>query len=214
MGQMDRQKKELTDYARLAYERKLVSGTGGNISVRTGEDGMFLVTPSGVSFRALTPDKIITVDSAGNTVDSSHSYKPSKETAMHLAIYAARPRVNAIMHLHSPYCTALSLGPARLEEITVTAAKNLHTVLIGAKVPPGSPELVSHVRSAVAGMDAEANVLLLAGHGIIALGTALEEAFNTADFAEETALVAVASKRTYEHAERRSEPVLAELHTK
>ncbi len=199
MEQMDRQKKELTDYARWAYERKLVGGTGGNISLRAGEDGMFLVTPSGVSFRELTPDKIVTVDSAGNTVGSPHSYKPSRETAFHLVIYEAHPRVHAVMHLHSPYCTALSLGPARLEAVTVTAAKNLHTISIGAKVPPGSPELVSHVRNAVAGMDAQTNVLLLAGHGIVALGKTLEEAFNTADFAEETALVAFASKRMYEH---------------
>ena len=48
-------REELTHYCRVAYQRQLVSGTGGNLSARVPGTDRVLITPSAVSLRECTP---------------------------------------------------------------------------------------------------------------------------------------------------------------
>ena len=78
--------------------------TSGNYSVRL-DDGSFAVTVSGRHKGRLTPDDVMRVDAAGESLDGK---KPSAETALHLALYRAFPNAGAVLHSHSPAAVGLS----------------------------------------------------------------------------------------------------------
>ncbi len=187
-------KEKLCNYSRLAYQRGLVSGAGGNISIRIGDSENFLITPSGVSLRCIVPDDLVIIDRKGNKISGSTKHKPSKETAMHLAIYNYCLQVNAVIHLHPPYCIGFSMNGKPLSLVTVTAEKNLHGISVVPKSYPGSEELTKYVTKKAREMELNANLILLIGHGIITFGKTIEEAFNTADLAEETAKISFINK--------------------
>lgn len=84
----------------------LVTWTSGNISARDPETGYVVIKPSGVRYEDLTPESMVIVDLDGNIVEGDH--KPSSDMATHCYIYRHMPRVNGVVHTHSPYATAWS----------------------------------------------------------------------------------------------------------
>lgn len=78
--------------------------TAGNYSMRLA-DGRFAITVSGWHKGRLTEDGIMTVDAHGSPLDGK---KPSAETALHMALYARFPDVNAVLHSHSPDAVGMS----------------------------------------------------------------------------------------------------------
>ncbi len=51
-----RLRKELSEYSRRAFYRGLVSGTGGNMSVRIPGTDTALITPTGISLGDIEPE--------------------------------------------------------------------------------------------------------------------------------------------------------------
>jgi L-fuculose-phosphate aldolase len=78
-------------------------GTSGNVSVRVPEG--FLITASGVPYKKMKPHHIVAMDLDGGYAGE---YLPSTEWRMHMDIYKARAEAGAIVHVHSPYATALA----------------------------------------------------------------------------------------------------------
>ena len=78
--------------------------TSGNYSVRL-DDGSFAVTVSGRHKGRLTPEDVMRVGEAGESLDGK---RPSAETALHLALYRAFPEAGAVLHSHSPAAVGLS----------------------------------------------------------------------------------------------------------
>ena len=78
-------------------------GTSGNISARI--EGGFLITPSGIDYEACTLDDIIRMSMDG-TPEGPH--KPSSEWRLHRDLLAARPEVQAVLHAHPTFATALA----------------------------------------------------------------------------------------------------------
>ncbi len=81
----------------------LNQGTSGNVSIRR-EKGM-LITPTGVEYSHLRPEMIVPVADDGI---AEGSLVPSSEWRMHYDIYKSRIEAQAVVHVHSPYATALS----------------------------------------------------------------------------------------------------------
>jgi len=181
-------REELTHYCRFAYQRRLVSGTGGNLSVRLS-DGRVLITPSAVSLRECTPEDFITVDLAGEKVDGPAQYVPSKEVHLHTAVYAARPDVHAISHLHPPACIIFAVRNRSIPLVTITAEVRLGPTPVVPEAPSGSARLATLVRDTAVAWP-EARLLLLERHGVLALGANLRDTIDVADLAEDTARVA------------------------
>src|SRR4051812_10815118 len=88
--------------ARLMRERGLVVSSLGNVSVRQG-DGM-LITPTRWTYAELDVDDLVLMES-GHAVRGG---VPSSDWRMHHAVYEARPDVQAIVHTHSVWATALA----------------------------------------------------------------------------------------------------------
>ncbi len=102
----DQIKQEIIRYGNMLIEKGLCTGTGGNISVRLPENNGFMITPSGILYSEIVPDDIVTMDFEGNIIEGSRT--PSIERNMHRAIFNARPDVNAIVHTHQNFASAIA----------------------------------------------------------------------------------------------------------
>jgi L-ribulose-5-phosphate 4-epimerase len=85
----------------------LVSGTFGNVSGVDRAAGLFLIKPSGVPYRTLTPSQLVPVSLATGEV-IGRGLRPSSDTPTHLELYRAFPRCGGIVHTHSENATALA----------------------------------------------------------------------------------------------------------
>ena len=115
-------KKEIIEAGILLDRYELVSLTCGNLSVRmpTGE---ILVTPSGMMYEKMVEDDMIVMDIDGNVIEGTR--KPSSDTPAILHIFRERPDINAVIHTHQPYATAVSLIPGLTEfRVCITALAN------------------------------------------------------------------------------------------
>jgi len=171
---------EIIDTARAFGRTGLSVGTSGNLSART--DKGFLITPTGVRYADLNPDSPVELDRNGRIIDGR--LKPSSEWQFHCAIYADRPEVNAVVHAHSPYATALACARRG-----IPAFHYMIAMAGGGDIPCaeyatfGSQDLAINAVTALT----DRRACLLANHGMIALGETLTGAFELAVQLEELA---------------------------
>lgn len=163
--------------------RGLVCGSVGNLSVREG--GRVLVTPTRVPYEAMTEGDVVTVDLDGERIAGRHA--PSRELALHLAVYRARPDVGAVVHAHGPHAVAWSFVGAPLSPAIEEAEYyGIGPVRVAAAAPAGSQKLGA---AAVAALGDSAAVLL-ARHGAVSVARDLERALVLADVVEHHAQIA------------------------
>ena len=83
----------------------LVTFTWGNVSGIDRERGLVVIKPSGVEYGNMTPEDMVVVSLAtGERVEGK--WKPSSDTATHLALYRAFPNIGGIVHTHSRWATS------------------------------------------------------------------------------------------------------------
>lgn len=161
---------------------KLVVGTWGNISARIEGENLIAITPSGLDYDEITPEDIVILDMNGNIVDGKR--KPSIELKLHLAIYNAREDVNAIVHTHSEYCTAMAIArkpiPGAAEDLVQIVGGD---VRVSEYHLPGSKELGDAAVKALK----DRNAAILANHGCVAAAKDLKEALKVALVVEKSA---------------------------
>jgi L-ribulose-5-phosphate 4-epimerase len=83
----------------------LVILTWGNASGIDRDRGLVVIKPSGVPYADMKPQHLVVVSlDTGKVVDGY--LKPSSDTATHLVLYRAFPKIGGIVHTHSLYATA------------------------------------------------------------------------------------------------------------
>lgn len=109
--------KDLVIACDRVYNRKLQTGSGGNVSARIPGTDHMLVKASGGSMGDCVVDVeqgimkgFVVCDFDGNLItgDGLPEGKPTKEATLHGYIYKVCPKVNAVVHVHSPYAIAWS----------------------------------------------------------------------------------------------------------
>ncbi|MCL4149022.1 UNVERIFIED_CONTAM: hypothetical protein GTU68_026435, partial [Idotea baltica] len=160
----------IVDAARRLCPLGLSAGTSGNISVREGSS--MLITPSATPYDTLRPEDIALMRLDGR--DSSEGpLKPSSEWRFHRDILMARPEINAIVHAHPPYATALAMARKPIPPAHyMVAAFGGSDVRVGDYALFGSQALSESALAALR----ERTACLLANHGIITLGETLDKA--------------------------------------
>ncbi|MBK0399047.1 class II aldolase/adducin family protein [Limibaculum sp. M0105] len=149
----------------------LNQGTSGNISARHG--GRMLITPSATPYEAMEPEMIASMPIEGDHGAWDGPLKPSTEWRFHLDIIRARPEVGAIIHTHSPYCTALAVARKPIPAAHyMVAAFGGTDVRCSDYATFGTEELSRAALRALEGR----NACLLANHGMIVAGPGLEKA--------------------------------------
>lgn len=152
----------------------------GNASARCG-DGL-LVTPTGILPGDLTAAKIVALSLDGTPRDAG--FKPSSEWRFHAGIYRARPEAGAIVHVHSPYATALACTRRDIPPFHyMVAVAGGATIRCAPYATFGTAALSEAVIDALAGRRA----CLLANHGLVAFGADLPRALRLTIEVEELA---------------------------
>ena len=165
------------------YERGLTHGSTGNISARC--DGGWLLTPTGSSFGRLDPERLSKMDWKGALVSGD---APSKEAFLHLAMYEAREKNAAVVHLHSTHSVAVSLledlNPADvLPPLTAYYVMRVGSLPLVPYFAPGDMALAQAVR----GFAGRHHAVLLANHGPVVAGSSLSAAADAVEEVEATA---------------------------
>ena len=147
-------------------------GSSGNLSVRT-DDGL-LITPSGVPPAALTAKAMVAMTIEGTWPAGQ---RPSSEWRFHRDIYLARGGAGAVVHVHSPFATALACLrrdiPAFHYMVAVAGGDSIRCAFYATF---GTQDLSDHALAALEGRHA----CLLANHGLIAVGADLDGAVRMA----------------------------------
>ena len=108
--------------ANLDLVRKgLVIETWGNASGVDRTRGLMVIKPSGVPYDGMKPKHMVVVSLAtGKVVDGT--LKPSSDTATHLVLYRAFPRIGGVVHTHSLFATAWAQAQRGLQSYGTTQA--------------------------------------------------------------------------------------------
>jgi len=184
----DEARHNIINACRRAWERGLLSGFNGNLSLRLGED--CLVTCAGAAKGYLRPDDIVSVHMRSGACAIEAACRPSSELGMHLALYRARPDAAAIVHVHPVRLLALSLRAAEEDflRLPLFEAETLRAGLAFVPaLPPGSEALARAAAHAAAPPAVRA--LWMQRHGLTCLGGTLTQALALAEELEHLAAV-------------------------
>lgn len=145
-------------------------GSTGNVSVRATTGNGCWITPTGMGAAGLTADDLVFLHDDGS---ARGAWQPSSESPFHRAIYATRPDLRAIVHVHSTHATAL----ASLRR-SLPAFHYMVAVAGGDDVPCTPYHLfgTEALSRAVVAAFATRHACLMANHGLVAGGTSLAHA--------------------------------------
>ena len=175
---MMQEKEQVVRYGKKLIDRRLTTGSGGNISVCNREKNLVAISPSGLDYYETTPEDIVILDMDGNLVEGKH--RPSSEAGMHLAFYKNRADVSGIVHTHSKFATAIACMGWELPAVHYLIGMAGHRVKCTGYATYGSDELAKKALETIG----DSNAVLLANHGLIALGEDVDRAFSTAEHLE------------------------------
>ena len=99
----------------------LVIQTWGNASGLDRFRGLVVIKPSGVSYDRMKPKDMVVVSlETGKVVEGK--FKPSSDTATHMALYRAFPKIGGVVHTHSLYATAWAQARKKIPPYGTTQA--------------------------------------------------------------------------------------------
>lgn len=169
----------------------LVCGSGGNLSARIPDEDACWVTASGawldrLSRTTFAPVRITDGSPAVVGTLPPPRIAPTSELALHLALYRARPDVNAVVHLHPQTALLLDALGEHVRIITTDHAFYLRRVSTVPFRLPGSTELAALTAAMAAdGTDC----LVLSQHGCVVMADSVELAHKRARNLEEAAML-------------------------
>lgn len=148
------------------------AGLAGQISVRSERPGAYWTLRFGLGFDEATPQDFIEVDRDLNTLTGDGM--PNPATRFHLWVYDARPDVNAIIHTHSPWASALAAArqPLVIAQMDMTP---LHDDCAFLGEWPGVP-IADQEGVIISEALGSKRAIILAHHGYLTAGKTCEEA--------------------------------------
>jgi L-ribulose-5-phosphate 4-epimerase len=177
---------EIVRAARAIVLKKLSEVGEGNISARIPDADEFFVTPTYNNYENMNPMDVVHLTFDGDIISCPEGRKPSSEWRLHATIYKNRPRVNFVIHSHSPYATMMAILqepiPPLLEEMVV---------FIGGEIPItpfGRANTFDLAEKVVAAMG-ERNAALMANHGPVAVGRTMDKVIKNAELVEKMAFL-------------------------
>lgn len=187
MSQWWEEKKIVLETAQKMLEKGLVVGTAGNVSLRLpSEDGrqLLAITPSSRYYDSLRVNDIQVIDFEARTVEGN--LPPSVEMSLHIGIYQSRKNINAVIHTHSVFASAISVAG-----LDIPAILDDQVAFLGGEIKlakhalAGSREQVANVLAALE----DRNAVLLPNHGAVGIGRNLRDAFTASELIEKTAKI-------------------------
>lgn len=166
----------------------LVQLTGGNLSIRE-KNGDIVVTPSGMPYETMTPDQVLVLNKEGKVIEGT--MRPSVDTEALKYIYDHCPQINAIIHTHQPYATAVGL----IDDVMPACCTTLCNVCLGSvPVAPYSAAASEDMGIKTVEYIGDKRAVILKHHGVIAVGPTLHDAECSAIYLEDAAKCYLAAK--------------------
>ena len=182
-----RVKQSLLANAKRAYEIRLQTGNGGNLSGRIPGTDLIIIKASGCSFDQCQPENLITVTLDGEQIDGDGL--PSQELATHLAIYKQRSDVHGIFHSHSPWAIAYANFNDTIPTVTYHAKSKLGRIPVLRLSGETTHANLAAIRALLTA-DRNLCVFVQERHGIFSFASSIELARYNAELVEETAQIA------------------------
>ena len=190
-------RREIVTVCRRLYDRGLIAGQDGNVSVRL-PGGRVLVTPAGMSKVDVGPNDLVEMrlgevaSSRGSRGVRAGGPRASSEVLMHLRIYERRPDVQAVVHAHPPTATAFAVaGEGIMDCILPEVVYQVGQVPLLQYATPGTEGLADSFEPYVATHDA----FLLANHGATTVGPSLLLAHQRMESLEHAARIILAARQ-------------------
>jgi L-fuculose-phosphate aldolase len=185
MSKWSLDKKAVLEAAKRMSEKGFVVGTAGNISIRIRESSgreLMAITPTSRYYDTIGVDDIAVVDFDGQRVEGEFS--PSVETMLHIGVYKARKKVNAVIHNHPVFSSVFAVAGMEIPPIVDDQVTYLGgSIKVAEYALSGSEDLVKNALAALG----PRNAVLVANHGAICVGKDLREAFTNCEMLEKTA---------------------------
>ena len=187
-GRWKEERHEVVLAAREMASLGLVTGSSGNVSMRLRRDDdtreLLAVTPSGKPYATLKDEDIVITDFDVESVEGELT--PSTETLLHVAVYRARPDVQAVIHTHSVFSSVAAVAgldiPPIIDEMMISIGG---PVKVSQYAFPGTHELADNVCAALD----ERNGALIRNHGAVGVGRDLREALDVCALLERVAQI-------------------------
>ncbi len=174
-------KDQLLWVAKEMLRTNLVQGTAGNLAARL-PDGNAVLTPSSLDYLEMTLDDLVVCDLDGNVLEGTRS--PTTEKALHLTALREHDNIDATMHCHAKFATMFALTrtpiPAVIEEFDVFVGGDVE---VANYCTTGTEELAAEV----AGRVGTKAAVLMANHGLFAVGKDPKDVLHIAGLVERTA---------------------------
>ena len=170
--QEEEARRQIVEAGKRLCERFFVASNDGNISARLSKDEL-LITPTSMNKGDVTLEQILKVDMQGRVLTGAG--KPSSETRMHLAVYAARPDVQAVVHAHPPAATGFAACRIRLDQDVILPEVVFGLGKIGF-AEYGTPT-TQEIPDAVVKEIPECEAVLLSNHGALTVGADVMQAY-------------------------------------
>jgi L-ribulose-5-phosphate 4-epimerase len=184
MGSFDSEKKLIVETAHELVRKGFLMATGGNLSLRVKGKKAFAITPSNYDYMKMTPEDVCVLNLDLNMLEGH--LKPSVESAMHGAVYQARADVNAIVHTHQVYTSALTLIKSPIPALFDEQARFLgRSVEIIPYAPSGTGMLKNTVAKHVKNQN---NAFMMQNHGALVFGHDMERAVHNVEILEKCAM--------------------------
>lgn len=177
----EKEKSAIKDACMIMKEYRLISLTGGNISIKVDDD-TYIVTPSGMLYEKMDLSDLCVIDHEGKLKEGSR--KPTSDAAALIYIYDHMPEVRATIHTHQPYATAIGMNNDSLPACMVTLIDANHARIHVAPWAKSQDVGMGKLAVEYAG---DANTVIMKHHGVISFGADLDEALYAAVYLEEAA---------------------------
>lgn len=180
---------ELVEFAHALYQRQLICGSEGNLSVRLDGDRI-LITPAGFNKWFLSTFDLVVCDMQGNY--KSGKKDPSTEIRLHTFIYERRSDIRAVCHAHPLYATSFAVAGIPLNRpVLPEIVGTLGIIPLAEYASPGTDELPQSISKYVERYDA----ILLKSHGVVTMGMSIMDAFNKMEAVERFAGILINAER-------------------
>ena len=174
-------RKEVALACRIIGNRGVTKGAFGHVSARIPGTDKILIKSKGPNEAALeftTEKDIITLNLKGEVLEAPKGLDSPQETAMHLAVYRARPEVMSVIHTHPDWVVVLTACQKPL--LPIYAAYNPPSMRLLLEGIPLYPRSVTIINDEL-GKDfmrvmGDKRACLLLGHGMTTAGRNVEEA--------------------------------------
>ncbi len=172
MSNTDSTKAAICDIGQRMWQRGLVAGSDGNISVRLNDEQV-LCTPTMCSKGFLQPADICLLELSGEQIAGEK--RRSSEALLHLEVLKARPDLKSVVHCHPPHATAFAITGRSIPMGAMAEAD----VFLGdvPLVPYETPGTAAFAKTILPFVH-DSNACLLANHGAVTYGPSLEQAYN------------------------------------